>query len=220
MKGISPIITTVIVISITITMISLVLTIANPAINRGRDTRTISDAVKNMRVIDDTIKQVASEGTGALRTLTIQSDGGTYVVRNSSGVEYTFQSDFNSVPVRSVITDENLRISSGISALGLVGYWKFDEGGGNVANDNSGKMHNAQVYVYNASLANWTNGKFGSALQFDGVNDYVTANFTLPTSAFTITAWINPKNVSGNEYVIGLGGDQTATMYLYNNVTT
>ena len=38
----------------------------------------------------------------------------------------------------------------------------------------------------------WVKGKYGNALSFDGVDDYVNSTFSLPTTAFTISLWINP----------------------------
>ncbi|MBU3957500.1 MAG: hypothetical protein KKB25_00310, partial [Nanoarchaeota archaeon] len=91
----------------------------------------------------------------------------------------------------------NLKISNGAAfaqALvdvqpnkdGLVGSWSFNEGGGTIANDGSG---NGNV----GTLTNgptWTAGKFGGALQFDGVNDYV-GNFpkSISASSFTVEFW-------------------------------
>ena len=219
MKGVSPLISTVIVISIMITSIGAVLLIANPQINRAKIGMTINEAKENMKIIDDTIRQVASEGTGALRSLTLKTSDGGFIVRNSTGIEYILDTDFNYVPVRAVIKDGNIRTSSGMSALGLIGYWRFDEGGGTIANDSSGKGHDGQVYVYNTTFTNWTVGKYGSALDFDGINDYVQANFTLPTNSLTIVLWVKPRDIRGFGYPrfahpIGLGGN-TVTIYLH-----
>ncbi|MBA3066445.1 LamG domain-containing protein, partial [bacterium] len=51
---------------------------------------------------------------------------------------------------------------------GCAAYWNFDEGEGNVLNDTSGKGNNGTIYG-----ASWTEGKTGSALNFDGSNDVV-----------------------------------------------
>ena len=51
--------------------------------------------------------------------------------------------------------------------LGLISYWKFDEGSGTTAYDSVG-ANNGTVYG-----ANWTTGKVDGALSFDGVDDYV-----------------------------------------------
>jgi len=94
---------------------------------------------------------------------------------------------------------------------GLVAYWKFDEGSGSTVSDSSGSN--------NGTLVNgptWVSGKTGSALQFDGVNDYV--NFGAPsalnlgTGDFTLAAWINPASAmlstTNREFCI-LGNSQS-----------
>ncbi len=48
------------------------------------------------------------------------------------------------------------------------GYWKFDEGQGNIAYDSSGHNYNGTI-----NGATWTSGNSSYALDFDGVNDYV-----------------------------------------------
>ncbi|MCX5638088.1 MAG: hypothetical protein NTX52_10420, partial [Planctomycetota bacterium] len=73
---------------------------------------------------------------------------------------------------------------------GLVAYWNFDEGSGNIANDSGG---NNDGTIYGAQ---WTAGELGNALNFDGEDDYVEVpdNDALdPTSTqeITIAAWVN-----------------------------
>ena len=70
---------------------------------------------------------------------------------------------------------------------GLVGYWSFDDWA-NPARDDSGNGHDGTVHG-----ATWTTGKFGGALSFDGMRDYVT----VPDDAalnilgdLTISAWV------------------------------
>jgi len=84
---------------------------------------------------------------------------------------------------------------------GLVGAWKFDEGSGTIAYDSSGNNNHGTLYNGSNVCSNpptsgcptWVDGKFGKALQFDGIDDYVEApdspNLDLPTS-YTISAWV------------------------------
>ncbi len=73
---------------------------------------------------------------------------------------------------------------------GLVLSLHFDEGSGTVAHDSSG-------YQNHGTLVNgptWTTGKFGKALRFDGVNDWVSVPDSPSldiTKTITIEAWVN-----------------------------
>lgn len=68
-----------------------------------------------------------------------------------------------------------------------VSYWAFDEGSGEIAYDSVNGNHGT------IQGATWTNGKFGSALSFDGINDCVlvgASNKLFPTNeSLTFTAW-------------------------------
>jgi len=71
---------------------------------------------------------------------------------------------------------------------GPVAAWDMDEGSGAKINDQSGNHNDGTI-----SGATWTSGKYGSALQFDGVDDYVDCgndNSLNATDAITIGAWV------------------------------
>ena len=55
-------------------------------------------------------------------------------------------------------------------ADGLVAYWSFDEGEGDIAFDATDNHNDATIHG-----ATWVVGKTGLALKFDGVDDYVEA---------------------------------------------
>jgi len=67
----------------------------------------------------------------------------------------------------------------------LVGYWSFDEGKGTTAADSS-------PYHRNGALqggATWTPGRFGSGIQLNGTNSYVSiSGFQLTTDKITMAA--------------------------------
>jgi hypothetical protein len=68
----------------------------------------------------------------------------------------------------------------------LVAIWRFDEGADSIAADTSGGENDAAV-----NGASWTAGKYGSALLFDGTNDYVEATpGTTVSGAFTVSLWV------------------------------
>lgn len=76
----------------------------------------------------------------------------------------------------------------------LMSYWKFDENSGNLA-FNSARKHDDIVI----NGARWVQGKSGQALQFDGNDDYINVlsidNNIFSYKNFTVSAWINIKNV-------------------------
>ncbi|MHC4505003.1 MAG: LamG domain-containing protein, partial [Planctomycetota bacterium] len=84
---------------------------------------------------------------------------------------------------------------------GLIGHWKFDDGGGTVARDSSGKDNHGAVH----GGAKWTQGKRGGALEFDGTDDYVAianeANFDI-TGNITVAAWIKVASFTKKWQVI------------------
>jgi len=97
--------------------------------------------------------------------------------------------------------NENASDASDVNATfirvidGVVGAWHFDEGSGNITHDTSGEGNDGTIY----GGANWTDGKFGKALEFDGVDDYVEVPDSVSldiTDSLTITAWIKPLNLT------------------------
>ena len=79
-------------------------------------------------------------------------------------------------------------IPSGRCPADLISYWRFNENSGTNANDV------ADQNLGTVNGATWTKGKLNSALNFDGVDDYVNIshneNLNLKGN-FTIEAWIN-----------------------------
>jgi hypothetical protein len=73
----------------------------------------------------------------------------------------------------------------------LVAAYGFNEGTGSTVADASGRGHTGTI-----TGATWTTqGRFGSALSFDGVNDWVTVNHSALlslTTGMTLQAWVFP----------------------------
>ena len=74
---------------------------------------------------------------------------------------------------------------------GLIGEWKFSEGAGNGT----------------ADTHMWTEGRFGQALQFDGLDDYLNVRKGITRSdilstGMTLSAWIR-FSAAGNQLIIG-----------------
>jgi PGF-CTERM protein/uncharacterized repeat protein (TIGR01451 family) len=90
---------------------------------------------------------------------------------------------------------------------GLVAEWHFDDGSGNVLKDSSGNGNDGVIYG-----ATWIDGKYGKALQFDGVDDYVDLS-SIPSQTYplSIEMWTKPDTTTpvglfdsapGQRYVI------------------
>lgn len=83
---------------------------------------------------------------------------------------------------------------------GVVGSWHFDEGSGSVLKDSSGNGNDGGIYG-----AAWVEEKYGEALSFDGVDDYVevldSESIDL-SDAFTLEARIFQRSAKSSGYRI------------------
>lgn len=96
-----------------------------------------------------------------------------------------------------------------------VGYWEFNEASGTVAHDsssygNDGTLYNDTIVCSDpptTGCPKWVDGKFGSALSFDGIDDYVNIADTGSEwnfQTFTAEFWIKTTDLSGE--IMGEGG--------------
>lgn len=91
---------------------------------------------------------------------------------------------------------------------GLVGYWRFDEGEGDVIFDSSGNEHHGGA----KNGPQWVEGKFEMALRFDGVDDLVEiphADQLVKLDQITIALWVKltgPPDQQGGQAIHGLLG--------------
>jgi hypothetical protein len=98
-------------------------------------------------------------------------------------------------------------------ASGLVGAWGFDEVSGTSTTDASGKGNTGALN----GPARSTAGRFGGALTFDGINDWVTvpdASSLRLTTGATIEGWVNPT-ANGSAGWRTLALKETATGLAY-----
>lgn len=76
----------------------------------------------------------------------------------------------------------------------VVGLWLFDEDEGNIAGDSSGNGHDGQI-----NNANWVDGKFGSALEFTGIETVTVPHAeSLSLQDHTICFWAKVPEITGN----------------------
>ncbi len=85
---------------------------------------------------------------------------------------------------------------------GLVALWHMNEGTGSTISDSSGNGNTGTI-----NGATWVDGKFGKALSFDGVDDYVDAGNDASvkvTEDLTISFWVNFKAVNPDKRTHGI----------------
>ena len=114
--------------------------------------------------------------------------------------------NFESLENRTMLAGDGLLGSGGLgsdpvltggeqlsSHAGLILALGMDEGTGSTTADASGLGNDGTV-----SGATWTTGKYGSALTFDGVDDWVTIpddNSLDVTTGITLSAWVRPTQL-------------------------
>ena len=88
---------------------------------------------------------------------------------------------------------------------GLVGYWKLDEKGNvSTANDSAGSNDGTLTNFPADPTANWMKGKLLRGLDFDGTDDYVTANLSTGSgsSAVSMEFWVSFNTLqSGTKFL-------------------
>jgi hypothetical protein len=109
---------------------------------------------------------------------------------------------FSLVLVLSFLLSGVVRAIDSKSAL-LV-WWPLDEGQGTAAVDHSGNGYDG---VFKGQ-PQWVAGYEGSALQFDGVDDYVAFDFPAAESmgAFTVTLWLKCATLGQVNYAAAFAG--------------
>ncbi len=91
-------------------------------------------------------------------------------------------------------------------AEGLVAHWLLNEGSGTTTADASGNGNDGTL-----NAPTWDAGKFGGALNFDGVDDFVDCgnpsilNFGM--GSWTVSAWVNAPSSTNQMNVFSNGGD-------------
>jgi|GEM_PF-6756978 hypothetical protein len=225
-KGISTLISFVLLLLISIVAIYLVLNIIKPTVEMVFESAAMNEADQNMQLLDNLIREVASEGTGSLRSVLIKVSDGDYRLLNTSGNftgAFQFKIDLKHSPFEAPMFKKigNLKYTAGMNSAGLVGYWKFDEGNGTLLKDwsyeNDGTIYNGSVSCANPPNSDgcpvWVDGKFGRALNFDGIDDFVEIGYDdsigVENGDFVLEAWIKGTHSQKDEkiYVLTLQDD-------------
>lgn len=156
---------------------------------------------------------VGGEALGPL-TFTYNGDGAPPIEPGSYSVVASYAQTMNYEAASATAVITILPAPPGLN--GLIAAYGFEEGFGGLAGDASGNGHIGAI-----KQAQWTaGGRFGRALDFDGVNDWVTvqdaADLDIQT-AITIEAWVNPRSLSGWNTILMKEGDARLAYALYAN---
>src|SRR6185436_1058869 len=122
------------------------------------------------------------------------SPGAVYYYRVTS-VDASWTASASPVPPAAPLS------FTAVNPAGLVAAFSFSEGAGTTVTDLTGTGNTGVI-----GGATWTSGgRYGKALSFDGVSNWVTVN-DLPsldlTTNMTIEAWVNPATTSGWQSVL------------------
>ncbi|MDQ3008841.1 MAG: DUF2341 domain-containing protein [bacterium] len=128
------------------------------------------------------------------------------IVRSADWIATEYNNQSSPLTFFSVSTVQTQNNESGIGAAsnggtptvdaGLVGHWKFDENIGTRATDatsnsNTGTLTNGPT---------WVPGKYGSALTFDGTNDYILLpSRSVNETTFSMSAWIKTTSTADSK---------------------
>ena len=119
----------------------------------------------------------------------------------------------------SILSDNKLFLDNG-----LVGWWKFDETKGKVANDSSGKKRNGNLKNFDSDTAQWTKGIQGNALRFDGKNDEIHLNpndfKNIDWSGISVSSWAKHEfeiNSHKEGFVLSISNKEEGSIWLRFN---
>ena len=105
---------------------------------------------------------------------------------------------------------------------GSVGNWNFDEGSGDSIVESAIGISTGTLGSTAGADANdptWTTGKFGQALHFDGVNDYIeiadAPGIDISGPQFSASLWMNPDSGPNKEDMLFMKGDRQGNINYY-----
>jgi hypothetical protein len=153
----------------------------------GTISGTVTDADTGLAI------EGARVSTGTISATT--GSGGTYIIADAPVGTYPITcSKAGYIPSTQTVTVTEGETTTAdfqlTPATDIVGEWHFDEGSEEIAMDSSGNGNDGTIYG-----ATWTKGKLGSALQFDGSDDYIevskSASLDSITNEIALIAWVN-----------------------------
>ena len=178
-----------------------------------------------------TISGTAADTGGVVAAVEVSTNGGATWNRAAGRSSWTYSWSPNTGPtgpltLKARAIDDTANIGNPHNQLvnveqraGLVGAWSFDEGSGTNAADASGSGNTGTL-----AGAGWNaSGRFGKAVSFDGVNDWVSVADSASldvTSGITIEAWLRPTALSGWDTGVMKESGSNFVYTLYTNTSS
>ena len=117
MKGVSELISILIIVLISFTGIGIALLVGNPVIDRAKESAVVNEAIENMKILDNLIREVASEGRGSFRTVQLKISGGEYKIdQKTNSIEFTDVIKSGIITSGTFIKEGNVFIAAGTNA--------------------------------------------------------------------------------------------------------
>ena len=111
MKGISPIIAAIIIILISVIGIIIVLETTQPSVGRLEEINLMEEGRNILTQIDNAIMDVAQQGEGSTRVLTISVGGGDYIIdTENEAVTFSMDSIAQIIGVGVSRTEESINM--------------------------------------------------------------------------------------------------------------
>ncbi|HIF15925.1 MAG TPA: hypothetical protein EYQ85_01565, partial [Candidatus Poseidoniales archaeon] len=111
---------------------------------------------------------------------------------------------------RAIVAEQYLTVGNGSfpAQSNLVHYWQFEDGSGTTINDSVGT---ANLTIQGSSAgSNWANGIDGGAYDFDGIDEFASADISDWSGNFSISMWVKTSNSSQDQYSSVIAVSNTA----------
>jgi hypothetical protein len=137
---------------------------------------------------------------------------GNYTIANGSHQSF-FKGQIDDVRLYNrALTDAEI---AGLGQVGLVAHWPIHEGQGVVVREQVGQAHARMV---NMDTTNWTAGRAGTTLSFNGTDEYlVVSGFTgiAGKASRTCSAWIKTVTSGADQVILSWGTAATGQKWMF-----
>lgn len=182
---------------------------SNTAPVAGNDSFTISyGGTLDVFAYGITSNDMDAEGDPLSAVLVSDVSNGTLTLNSDGTFQYTPDAGFSGTDSFTYKASDGTADSNVatvfIDVIGNIppdGWWKFDDGSGSAASNNGSLGSSNNGTLNNMDSSDWVGGVIGTALDFDGVNDYVSIPaLNLNSNTVTISAWIKRNGTQAGTY--------------------